>query len=128
MLVEIKSAQAELREPKYYWQFANTYREKKEKLKEHIQREFKVWRKYLKALEMKVLDELHQSHFQTFEEKFQAAKTQNQRMFTKITDLVDDVERLIWQFRDKQTKDQHYIDFKLANSETIDLILTKAEA
>jgi hypothetical protein len=36
MLVEIKSAQAELREPKYYWQFANTYREKKEKLKEHI--------------------------------------------------------------------------------------------
>ena len=46
----------------------------------------------------------------------------------KVSDLVDEIERLIWDFRDKQAKDQHHIDFKLTNSETIDLFLTKAEA
>mgnify|MGYP006922973100 CR=1 FL=1 len=36
MLEDMRSAQAELSEPKYYWQFANKYREKKETLKAHI--------------------------------------------------------------------------------------------
>lgn len=36
MLEDMRSAQAELSEPKYYWQFANKYREKKETLKANI--------------------------------------------------------------------------------------------
>ena len=70
MLEDMRSAQGELSEPKYYWQFANKYREKKETLKAHIQKEFRVWRKSLRALEMKILDDLHSSHYQCFEEKF----------------------------------------------------------
>jgi hypothetical protein len=46
-----------------YWKFFDKYRAKKEELKVHIQNEFKRWRKALRALEMKVLDKLHNSSF-----------------------------------------------------------------
>ena len=36
---------------------------------------------------MKVLDELHQEHFQCFEEKFQAAKAENQKLLMSVNDL-----------------------------------------
>jgi len=36
MVEDMKSAKLELSEPKYYWEFANKYREKKETLKAHI--------------------------------------------------------------------------------------------
>lgn len=36
MLEDMRSAQQELSEPKYYWQFANKYRENKEQMKAHI--------------------------------------------------------------------------------------------
>ena len=35
---------------------------------------------------------------------------------------------MINDYNTKQALDKHYIDFKLTNTETIDLILTKAEA
>ena len=128
MLDEMKSAQAELREPKYYWKFANDYRQKKELIKEHIQDEFRAWRKALRALEMKILDELHSSHFQSFEEKFQSAKSENSKMLANVTNLVHETDAIINDFQTRQANDKHYIDFKLTNMETIDLILTKAEA
>jgi len=49
-------------------------------------------------------------------------------MLMNVNDLVDDTERMVRNFRDKQVQDKHFIDFKLTNMETIDLILTKAEA
>lgn len=128
MLEDMRQAQAELSEPKYYWQFANKYREKKETLKAHIQREFRVWRKSLRALEMKILDELHSSHYQCFEEKFQHAKTENQKMLTSVTRMIQDTQKLLDDFKAKQALDKHWVDFKLANADTIDLILTQAEA
>ena len=128
MLEDMRSAQAELSEPKYYWQFANRYREKKESLKAHIQKEFRVWRKSLRALEMKILDDLHHSHYQFFEEKFQKAKTENQKMLTSVNKTITDTQKLLDDFNGKQALDKHWIDFKLANADTIDLILTKAEA
>ena len=36
MIEEMKSAQQELTEPKFYWQFVNKYRDSKEKLKAQI--------------------------------------------------------------------------------------------
>ena len=45
-----------------------------------------------------------------------------------MTNLINETEGMINDFNAKQAIDKHYIDFKLANTETIDLILTKAEA
>lgn len=53
-----------------YWKFFDKYRAKKEEIKIHIQTEFKRWRKALRALEMKVLDQLHSTSFAHFEEAF----------------------------------------------------------
>ena len=128
MLEDMKSARQDLTESRYYWQFANKYRQKKEQLKAHIQTEFRIWRKSLRALEMKILDELHHSHYQCFEEKFQIAKTENQKYIQQVTNLINESEGMINDYNAKQALDKHYIDFKLTNTESIDLILTKAEA
>lgn len=128
MVEDMKSAKLELSEPKYYWEFANKYREKKETLKAHIQKEFRVWRKSLRALEMKILDELHHSHYQCFEEKFQTAKSHNQKMLQGVSDLIGDTQRMLDDFESEQEINKHFIDYNLANTETIDLVLTKAEA
>ena len=45
-----------------------------------------------------------------------------------VTNLVHETESMISDFKEKQANDKHYIDFELANVETIDLTLTKAEA
>ena len=66
----MSTAKVELTEPKFYWEYANQYRDKKERLKEQIQNDFKQWRKSLRSLEMKILDQLHSIHFAEFEEQF----------------------------------------------------------
>ena len=45
-----------------------------------------------------------------------------------MTNLINETEGMINDYNTKQALDKHYIDFKLTNTETIDLILTKAEA
>ena len=45
-----------------------------------------------------------------------------------MTNLINETKGMINDYNAEQAKDKHYIDFKLANTETIDLILTKAEA
>ncbi len=39
-----------------------------------------------------------------------------------------ETKSLMEDFEANQALDKHYVDFKLANTETIDLLLTKAEA
>jgi DNA repair ATPase RecN len=68
---------AELGDKPNYWKYLDKYRAKKEELKVHIQTEFKRWRKSLRALEMKILDQLHNGSFGQFEEIFQKAKEGN---------------------------------------------------
>ena len=77
---------------------------------------------------MKILDELHHSHYQYFEEKFSAAKSENQKMLTSVNRTIADTQKILDDFNGKQALDKHWIDFQLASSDTIDLILTKAEA
>lgn len=49
-------------------------------------------------------------------------------MLANVTNLVHETDAIINDFQTRQANDKHYIDFKLTNMETIDLILTKAEA
>ena len=49
-------------------------------------------------------------------------------MLTGVTNLIADTQKMIDDFNGKQALDKHWIDFKLCNTEVIDLILTKAEA
>lgn len=49
-------------------------------------------------------------------------------MLTGVTNLIVDTQKIIDDFNGKQNLDKHWIDFQLCNTETIDLILTKAEA
>ena len=77
---------------------------------------------------MKILDELHHEHYQSFEEKFQSAKAENQKKVGTVEDLIGETKLLMGESKAQQTLDKHYIDFKLANPETIDLLLTRAEA
>ena len=77
---------------------------------------------------MKILDELHHEHYACFEEKFQAAKQENQKMHLEVSNLISNTQKMLDDFQVGQTLDKHHVDFKLANVESIDLVLTKAEA
>ncbi len=77
LMNEFSAMATEISGKQNYWKFFDKYRAKKEELKVHIQNEFKRWRKALRALEMKVLDKLHNNSFAQFEETFQKAKDGN---------------------------------------------------
>ena len=49
-------------------------------------------------------------------------------MLLNVENLLTDTQRMLDDNKDKQQADKHYIDFHLANTDTIDLVLTKAEA
>ena len=49
-------------------------------------------------------------------------------MLTSVTNLIGDTQKMLDDFNGKQALDKHWVDFKLSDAETIDLILTKAEA
>ena len=74
---ELDQMAKELSEKQVYWKLMDKYRAKKDELKTHIQTEFRRWRKELRALEMKVLDQLHNGSFNLIEEQFTKAKEEN---------------------------------------------------
>ena len=49
-------------------------------------------------------------------------------MLTSVSNLIADTQKMVDDFNGKQALDKHWIDYNLCNAETIDLILTKAEA
>lgn len=127
MVDQMSSAKVELAEPKFYWQYANLYRDKKERLKEQIQNDFKHWRKTLRSLEMKILDQVHSIHFAEFEEKFSQAKQENQSLLTRVATLIDDTSQMLEQSAKQRAANKHYIEYELTDPETLDSLLTQAE-
>lgn len=55
---ELEQMSKELSEKKNYWKLMDKYKAKKEELKAHIQTEFRKWRKQLRTVEMKVLEQI----------------------------------------------------------------------
>lgn len=51
---------------------------------------------------MKILDELHSSHYQCFEEKFQKAKSQNQKMLSNVESLLAETQGMLDENNSKQ--------------------------
>jgi len=49
-------------------------------------------------------------------------------MLMQVSELVGSTQSMLNDFTSKSAYDKHHIDFKLANVEEIDLVLTKAEA
>ena len=49
----------------------------------------------MRALEMKILDDLHREHYACFEEKFQEAKQKNQRMLLDVSDLISSTAKML---------------------------------
>ena len=49
-------------------------------------------------------------------------------MLTSVTKTINETQKMLDDFNGKQALDKHWIDFQLANADTVDLILTKAEA
>jgi hypothetical protein len=103
------------------------YREKKENLKNEIQQEFKAWRKTLRSIEMKILDELHSVHFPEFEERFATAKQENQSALRSVTSLIDDTKMMLDHSSKNLALNKHYIEYELTDPDTLDKILSRAE-
>ena len=103
------------------------YREKKENLKNEIQQEFKAWRKTLRSIEMKILDELHSNHFPEFEERFAAAKQENQSALRSVTSLIDDTQAMLDHSSKNLSLNKHYIEYELTDPDNLDKILSRAE-
>ena len=49
-------------------------------------------------------------------------------MHLEVSNLISNTQKMLDDFKVGQTLDKHHVDFKLANVESIDLVLTKAEA
>ena len=92
-----------------------------------LQQEFKAWRKHLRSVEMKILDELHNDHFPEFEEKFQSAKSENQSLLSSVTSLIDDTQKILDFTAKNIALNKHYIEYSLTDPENLDLILSRAE-
>lgn len=128
LINEFTSMSAEISDKHNYWKFFDKYRAKKEELKIHIQTEFKRWRKALRALEMKVLDQLHNSSFAQFEEAFHKAKEGNQKLLNDITEMQNMASRLVNNYEAQSQHNKHFISFELTDTDEIEMLLTKGEA
>lgn len=106
----------------------NIYKRKQFETKEKIQEKFKEWRKALRAVEIKIIDDLYSTYSQ-FEDKFQQAGKHNSRMISDAQGWMDKAKQQLDEYTNKTQSETHYIAFDMIdqNKNQADDILNLGE-
>lgn len=107
----------------------NIFKAKQNEMKDRIHDKFKEWRRALRAVEMKVIDQIYLNYAQ-FDDKFSQAYNQNNKMINEVQTWMERAKQQLDDYTVKTTTDSSYVPFDMIdgkNSQSPDDILSQGE-
>ncbi len=102
----------ELSNPENYDKQMHIFRAKQNEMKDRIHEKFKEWRRALRAVEMKVIDQVYLNYAQ-FEDSFQKAFNHNNKMINDAQSWMERAKQQLDEYTIKTSQDSTYVPFDM---------------
>ena len=90
----------------------NIFKAKQNEMKDRIHEKFKEWRRALRAVEMKVIDQVYMNYAQ-FEDKFHLAHNHNNKLINDAQSWMERAKQQLDDYTVKTTQDSTYVPFDM---------------